>query len=111
MSVFITIISILYIYLYHVLYTVYFVSHQVIAYAHVYYSLMFNNVILHNLCSCLFFTYVYNVSVEVVLLLLSYPSSIVSHSIPSTVYHCQTLNNYLSILMGGSRVSGQLVPL
>ena len=49
LSVFVTIIYILYIYLYHVMYTVYFVSHHVIAYAHVYYSLMFNNVILHML--------------------------------------------------------------
>ena len=37
----------------HVLYTIYFVSHHVIviiiAYAHVYYSLMFNNLFLHML--------------------------------------------------------------
>ena len=39
----------IFIYLYHVMYTIYFVSHHVIAYAHVYYSLMFNNVILHML--------------------------------------------------------------
>ena len=39
-----------YIYLYHVMYTVYSVSHHIIAsVAHVYYSLMFNNVILHML--------------------------------------------------------------
>ena len=38
-----------YLYLYHVMYTVYSVSHHIIAYAHVYYSLMFNNVILHML--------------------------------------------------------------
>ena len=37
--VFLTIIYILYIY--HVMYTVYLVSHHVIVYAHVYYSLMF----------------------------------------------------------------------
>ena len=44
-----SLLFIYYIYLYHVMYTVYFVSHHVIAYAHVYYSLMFNNVILHML--------------------------------------------------------------
>ena len=47
-AVFLTIIYILLIiYLYRLLYTVYFVSHHVIAYAHVYHSLMFNNVVLH----------------------------------------------------------------
>ena len=44
-----SLLFIYYIYLYHVMYTVYFVSHHVIAYAHVYYSLMFNNGILHML--------------------------------------------------------------
>ena len=52
---------------YHVLYTIYFVSHHVIAYTHVYYSLMFNNVFAH---AHVYYSPMFIVlSVEVVLLL------------------------------------------
>ena len=66
---------------------------------------MLNSVFLHTLMFIIHLCLILY-SVEVVLLLLWQPlCSIVSHCIPNTVSHCQTLNNYVSILMGGSHVS------
>ena len=79
-------------FLYHVMYTVYFVSHHVIAYPHVYYSLMFNNVILH-------YAHVYYspmfivLSVDVVVLLIMVTLKVLSHIPYLALFHF-SLSNY-----------------
>ena len=86
MSVFITIIHIVYIFISCN------VSHHIIAsVAHVYYSLMFNNVILHML---MFIIHLFIVlSVDVVLLLITVTLKVLSHIPYLALFHF-SLSNY-----------------